>query len=37
VKKRQRPLTGVDEIMLSLSAKGHTTTGENGPFADEHG
>ena len=37
VKKRQRRLTGVDEIVLSLTAKGLTTGEVAAHFADVYG
>jgi putative transposase len=37
VKKRQRRLTGIDEIVLSLSAKGLTTGEIAAHFADIYG
>ncbi|MDR7303536.1 transposase-like protein [Haloactinomyces albus] len=37
VKKRQRRLTGIDEIVLSLTAKGLTTGEIAAHFADVHG
>src|ERR1700694_363948 len=37
VKKRQRRLSGVDEVVLSLYAKGLTTGQSSGHFADIHG
>jgi putative transposase len=37
VKKRRRPLTGVDEIVLSLYAKGLTTGGISAHFAEIYG
>ena len=37
VKKRQRRLTGIDEIVLSLTAKGLTTGEVAAHFADVYG
>jgi hypothetical protein len=37
VKKRQRRLTGVDQIVLSLSARGLTTGEISAPFAEVYG
>lgn len=37
VKKRQRRLTGIDEIVLSLTTKGLTTGEVAAHFADEYG
>jgi putative transposase len=37
VKKRQRRLTGIDEIVLSLTAKGLTTGEIAAHFADTYG